>query len=216
MTVRIEHGPEHGSTRARWHGPIVVVVMGALAVGLSACGSDTGSPNAATVGTSARGGTVSSPASDPVSDPASDPVTAGSGTSSSPQSAQPNVDPCSLLTVAEIEAVVGPGVEQGGFGKDLPGRCTYSVGGDVGAGVVAISLEDPLVCAALQRAVDSGSAGQAVPIDVGEGGFVETYGTVEFLVGGGGCVSISGSTDGQSLSQEALISLATTAAPRAS
>lgn len=210
MMVRIEHG-RHGPRWASWHGPLAVIAVGALAVGMAACGSENGSSGAPTAATSARGGTVLAPASDPASGPA----TAGSGGSSDSQSEAASVDPCSLLTVAEIEAAVGPGVEQGGFGQDLPGRCTYSVGGDVGAGVVAISLEDPLVCAALQRAVDSGSAGQAVKIDVGEGGFVETYGTVEFLVGGGRCVSISGSTDGKSLSQDTLISLATTAAPRA-
>ena len=210
MMVRIERGPQRRLRRAPWHGSFAVIGIGALAVVLAACGSDSGSSNAATAVTSARGGTVSSASSDPASDPANSGVSAPTNS----PSAQPNVDPCSLLTVAEIEAVVGPGVEQGGFGQDLPGRCTYSVGGDVGAGVVAISLEDPLVCAALQRAVDSGSAGQAVKIDVGEGGFVETYGTVEFLTGGGRCVSISGSTHGDSLSQDALISLATTAAPR--
>ena len=41
-----------------------------------------------------------------------------------------------LLTVPEVEAIVGSGVEQGGDGADLPGRCTYSRGGDVGSGVV--------------------------------------------------------------------------------
>ncbi len=210
MKVRIERGPHCWPRRAPWHGSFAGIAIGALAVALAACGSESGSSSAASAATSAQRSPVSSAASDPAGDPA----TSGDGATSGSPSAQSNIDPCSLLTVAEIEAAVGPDVEQGGFGQDLPGRCTYSVGGDVGAGVVAISLEDPLVCTALQRAVDSGSAGQAVPIDVGEGGFVETYGTVEFLIGGGGCVSITGSRHGESLSQDVLISLARTAAPR--
>jgi hypothetical protein len=118
-----------------------------------------------------------------------------------------------LLTLPEMEAAIGSGVERGGFGEDLPGRCTYSVRGDVGAGVVAISLGEPLVCAAIQRAIDSGSA-QVVVVDVGQGGIVEADGgTIEFLAGGG-CVSITGSAEGASLSQDILVTLAAAAAGR--
>lgn len=125
-----------------------------------------------------------------------------------------DVDPCSLLTVPEIEAAIGSGVEQGGFGEDQAGRCTYSVGGDVGAGVVGIGLGDPLVCNALRRAIDSGGTATGVLVDVGQGGIVASDGgALDFLVGGG-CVSITGSDGGDPLDENALVTLATTAAKR--
>jgi hypothetical protein len=119
-----------------------------------------------------------------------------------------------LLTVGEIEAAIGSGVEHGGFGEDLPGRCTYSIGGDVGAGVVAISIEDPVICTAIQNALDNGLSGAQTKVDVGQGGVADGSGLVQFLVAGG-CVGIGGSTGGESLPVDSLVTLAKAAAPRA-
>ena len=119
-------------------------------------------------------------------------------------------DPCALLTVAEIEVVLGSGVEQGGFGDDLPGRCTYSLGGDVGAGVVQIVLQDPLNCNAVMKALDSGSlaGSNATPVDLGDGGFYVQDGEVVFTTGGG-CVAVGGSKGGINLGPEKLVAFAT-------
>lgn len=208
MTVRIDGAGRRRPRHATWRGSVVAVAFGVLAVGVSACGSDAiSSSNSSSVATGATGARSGPSAG------ATDPTMSATDALPASHAVQLDVDPCTLLTVAEIEVAVGPGVERGGFGEDLPGRCTYSVGSDVGAGVVAISLEDPLVCAAIQRAIDSGGAEQMVVVDVGQGGIVESYGTIGFLVGGG-CVSISGSTEGASLSEDVLVTLAKAAAQR--
>jgi hypothetical protein len=127
-----------------------------------------------------------------------------------------DVDPCTLLTLAEIEAAIGSGATRGGFGTDLPGRCTFSIGGDVGAGVVAISNDDPLTCSALQRALDAGSleGTGSIRVDVGNGGVAERAGgSVSFAVGGG-CLAIHASTRGVGLSSDAMVVLAKAAAGR--
>jgi hypothetical protein len=122
---------------------------------------------------------------------------------------------CALLTVPEMEAVLGSGVEQGGFGNDLPGRCTYSLGGDVGAGVVQITLQDPLECNPVMKALASGSlqGTNAVPVDVGDGGFYVQDAQVVFTIHGG-CVAVGGSKSGVNLGQEKLVALANAVAGR--
>lgn len=191
--------------RATWRTSVAAVVLGALAAGVVGCGGDSTTakdPTAATTSADVASPSeaTSSPTQDSAPAPVADPV-------------QLDVDPCSLLTPAEMNTAIGSEVEQGGFGEDLPGRCTYSVGGDVGAGVVAISLEDPLVCAALKRALDSGVSGQSAVVDVGQGGVVGQGGTIDFLVNGG-CVGITGSVHGESLSPDILVTLAMAAAGR--
>ena len=152
----------------------------------------------------------------PSSATANSPVSpSGAGPSSVGAPIQLTADPCSLLTADEIEGAIGPGAELGGFGKDLPGRCTHSVHGDVGAGVVAVVLEDPLNCAALLRALGSSSleGTNAVRVDVGDGGVYVQDADVQFSIGGG-CVSVGGSTRGVNLGQDKLVALATAVATR--
>lgn len=209
MMVRIDHAARRWPRHATRRGFVVAVAVGALAVGVAACGSDGGGGSSS----AGSGGTTSPHVTS--SSGATDSPTSGSDSPSTADRVQLAVDPCTLLTLPEMEAAIGPGVEQGGFGEDLLGRCTYSVGGDVGAGVVAISLGDPLLCAAIQRAIDSGGSAQGVVVDVGQGGIVEPDGgIIQFLVGGG-CVGISGSAEGESLPQDVLVTLATAAAGRA-
>ncbi len=176
-----------------------------------------------------KDGTGSSGSSGEVTRPAEDSTAAADDPSGAAESSAPDdagdagssgefvlldVDPCSLLTAAEMEAALGAPVEQGGFGEDLPNRCTHSVGGDVGSGVVGVSLEDPLFCVALERAIDAGGTASGLIVDVGGGGIVAADGgTIQFLVGGG-CVGISASNSGVGLDQATLVSLATAAAGR--
>jgi hypothetical protein len=120
-----------------------------------------------------------------------------------------------LLTVPEIEGALGAGVEQGGFGEDLAGHCTYSLGGDVGAGVVQIILQDPLNCNAVMKALasDSLEGTNAVRVDLGDGGLYVQDSQVVFTIGGG-CAAVGGSKSGVNLGQEMLVALATKVAAR--
>lgn len=209
MRVRIDRVSH--STRLRV--PTVAVAIGSLALGLFGCSSDKDN-----TGSAGAGGEVTSPASDSteadgasgVAETAAPEQAGGAGTSG--EFVLLDVDPCSLLTAAEMESALGAPVEQGGFGEDLPGRCTHSVGGDVGAGVVGISVGDPLYCAGIERAIEainSGATASGAVVDVGEGGVVEADGgTIQFLVGGG-CVGISASNSGIGLDQATMIGLAT-------
>ena len=126
------------------------------------------------------------------------------------------VDPCALLTIPEMEAAIGSGVERGGFSSDAAGSCTFSIDGDVGAGAVDITNEDPLTCRALQSALNAGTldATNAVKIDVGDGGIYErNAGNIQFAIGGG-CLTISASNSSEPLGQDALVTLAKAAAGR--
>lgn len=181
------------------HTRIVLVVTAAALTILGACGSDKkASPDAA------AGATVAGTAT-----PAANPAGLG-GTA-----VQLGGDPCALLTVPEMEAALGSGVEQGGFGKDLPGRCTYSKGGDVGAGVVLITLQDPLECNAVLKALASGSleGTNAERVDVGDGGLYLTGGQVVFTIHGG-CVAVGGSRAGVNVGKEILLTWASAVAGR--
>ncbi len=166
---------------------------------LSACGSDKKSSPDAAVGATVAG--TATPAANP----------GGLGGTA----VQLGGDPCALLTVPELEAALGSGVEQGGFGTDLPGRCTYSLGGDVGAGVVQIILQDPLECNAVLKALASGSleGTNAVRVDVGDGGLYLQDSQVAFSINGG-CVAVGGSKGGVNLGQEKLVALASLVAGR--
>lgn len=144
-------------------------------------------------------------------------ATTGNGGGSEVSPTQLDIDPCTLLTIPEMEEAIGAGVERGGFGKDPPGRCNYSIGGDVGAGAVGITNGDPLLCAALQRAIDAGPTGRSndVAVDVGDGGIVDAEGgLIQFAIGGG-CISITAGESGVGIDQEALVALAEAAAGRA-
>lgn len=181
------------SDRSRLRGILLLVAAGAMTV-TAACGGGGGGDD----GGAAAGSTATT-----------------SGGSDAAKT-QLDVDPCDLLTIPEMEAAVGSGIERGGFGEDPPGRCNYSRGGDVGAGVVGITNGDPLTCSALQRGLDAGSFDDtnAVKVDVGDGGFVERDGgTIQFLIGGG-CISISASNSGVGIDQDALLILANAAAGR--
>ena len=188
------------------HTRTALLAAAALTI-LSACGSDKkASPDAAAgaVTPTAAGATVAGTATPPANP-------AGLGGTA----VQLGGDPCALLTVPEIEAALGSGVEQGGFGDDLPGRCTYSKGGDVGAGVVQITLQDPLECNVVLKALSSGSpaATGAVRVDIGDGGFYLQSSQVVFAINGG-CVAVGGSKGGVNLGQEKLVTLASLVAGR--
>ncbi|MEY2446072.1 MAG: hypothetical protein QOE00_2652 [Ilumatobacteraceae bacterium] len=186
--------------------PTILLVAAALTA-LAACGND----RKAATDTAAEGATPTA-ASTPVSNGGAAAVNvAGLGG----KAVQLTGDPCALLTVPEIEVALGSGVEQGGFGQDLPGRCTYSVAGDVGAGVVQIILEDPLECNAVLKALASNSlaGSNAVRVEIGDGGLYAKDSDVVFTTGGG-CVGVGGSKAGVNLGQEMLVSLATKVAER--
>jgi hypothetical protein len=188
------------------HTRTILLAAAALTV-LGACGSDKkSSPDAASAAA-----TPTAAGTPPASIGAS-PASAGGLGGTAVQLAG---DPCTLLTVPEIEAALGSGVEQGGFGDDLPGRCTYSLGGDVGAGVVQIVLQDPLECNAVMRALaaDSLEGTNAVRVDLGDGGLYVPDSQVVFTTGGG-CVAVGGSKSGVNLGQEMLVALATKVAAR--
>ncbi len=142
--------------------------------------------------------------------------TAGSGASDAAP-IQLDLDPCGLLTIAEMESAIGSGVEEGGLEDDNPASCTFSIGGsDVGAGVIGISAEHPLTCAAILRALDSGSLDgtNSVKVDVGDGGVAERDGgTIQFAIGGG-CIGIRASTSGVGIDQAGMVKLAEAAAGR--
>ncbi|MEP7202876.1 MAG: hypothetical protein ABI894_09720 [Ilumatobacteraceae bacterium] len=171
---------------------------------LGACGGTTASA------TRASGADAPAAASEPGA-----PATTASGAGSLAGTAvQLEADPCTLLTIPEIEAVLGSGVEQGGFGDDLPGRCTYSLGGDVGAGVVQITLRDPLECNVVMKAMESDSLGAtAERIDVGDGGIYVEEADATFTIHGG-CAGVGGSAGGVNLGHDVLIALATKIAAR--
>lgn len=85
-------------------------------------------------------------------------------------------------------------VELGGLEDNNPATCTYSIGGDVGAGVVSITIGEPFFCSALERALDAGSleGTNAVAVEFGDGGIVERDGgTIQFAIGGGCIASAS-------------------------
>lgn len=129
---------------------------------------------------------------------------------------QIDADPCKLLTLAEMSTALGDrDVEEGGLDPVPPGRCTFSVGGDIGAGVVSISVSDPMTCAAVRRALGSSNAGaDSVRVDVGDGGFVAMAGGhIDFAVAKG-CIKISASIHGRSLDPAPLLVLARAAAGR--
>jgi hypothetical protein len=185
---------------------MVLVAVGMLTLTAACAGGESDEPSASASTVDAAGA-----AADAASAPSP-----SNGEAAAGAPIQLDLDPCSLLTVPEIEVAVGPGVEHGGFGDDTPGRCTYSVRGDVGAGVVGIAVDEPLMCEALLRALDAGSLdpANAVRVDVGDGAiFEKNAGSIQVSVGGG-CLGITGSTGGESLGQEALVALATSAVDR--
>jgi hypothetical protein len=184
---------------------ITLLATVALTV-LGACGSDT----KASLGATSAADTPTAASASGATTPAPPPAVGALGGNA----IQLGGDPCLLLTVPEIETVLGSGVEQGGFGEDLPGRCTYSVGGDVGAGVVQIILQTPLECNAVMKALadDSFAPTDAVHIDLGDGGFILQ--TQVVFTTGGGCVAVGGSDSGVTLDRETLVALATKVAGR--
>ncbi len=192
---------------------IVAATVGALTLAMTSCASDDGSS-----------GDTDQTSPPPAASAASEVTDAPSVATQAPAGGDApaddafvpvlDVDPCSLLTIPEMEAAIGSGVEQGGFGEDQPGRCTYSIGGDVGAGVVGISLGIPLLCDALERAIDAGGTASGTVVDVGAGGIVATEGgSIQFLIGKG-CIDVGGSDGGDPLDQDALVTLANAAAGR--
>ena len=125
------------------------------------------------------------------------------------------VDPGTLLTIPEMETAIESGVERGGLGVDAAGSCTFSIRGDVGASAVNITNEAPLMCSALQRALDAGSLDKtnAIAVDVGGGIFEKAPGNLQFAIGGA-CISIVASRHGEPVAENTMTTMATAAAGR--
>lgn len=197
----------------------MILLAAATLTALGACGSDTKAstnPTAAAAATVAPTPTAADSATvAPTATTAPTATVANAPVGLSGAAVQLGGDPCALLTVPEMEAVLGSGVEQGGFGTDLPGRCTYSRGGDIGSGVVQITLQDPLTCNVVMKALASSSleGTNATRVDIADGGLFIKDSYAVFTIHGG-CVAIGGSKHGINLGQDNLVSLATAAAGR--
>jgi len=128
---------------------------------------------------------------------------------------QLTVDPCSLVTKAEAEALVGA-VNTPATGTD--GRtCVYVSSKNTG-GQFAVTLQSPEFCKLLFLELNKNLfGGQQVRADVGDGGMqVKDNGNVQFVVRGG-CVEVDGSVDRVTKIDDAtILRVAKTAAGRVS
>ncbi len=130
---------------------------------------------------------------------------------------QLTVDPCTLVTKAEAEALIGPVSDTPGVGSDKL-TCVYVSSKNTG-GQVAVNLQTPEFCKLLFLALDKNYfGGQQVRVDsIGEGGMqVKGNGNVQFVVNRG-CVEIEGNVDRDTkIDDSTIMSVATTAAGRVS
>ena len=117
---------------------------------------------------------------------------------------QLTVNPCTLVTKAEAERVIGASVSQG-LGAN--GRiCTYVANGN--GGVVSVQETTPDFC-------KNFFGGAQVRADVGQGGMqVKGGGNVQFVVGGG-CLEINAKKGGTSVDDATVLAMAKTATGRA-
>lgn len=129
---------------------------------------------------------------------------------------QLTVDPCTLVTQEEAEALIGPVGPADGDTFDPP-KCIY-VSSESTGGQLAISLTEPDFCKLLFLALDQDMFGgvQVRVDDVGDGGMlVEGNGNVQFTVGGG-CIEVDGILDFDTkIDDDTMLQLAKTAAERA-
>lgn len=173
----------------------------ALILTMSACGTGASSDDASSRSAAPKDTTANS-----VIDPSN--VTA--------QPVQLSVDPCTLVTKAEAEAVIGPVGDADSSTYDPP-KCVY-VSSESTGGQLAVSLTEPDFCTLLFLALDKNIFGdvQVRVDDVGDGGMLVTgNGNVQFVVGGG-CVELDGNIDHETPIDDAtMLQLAKTAAERA-
>lgn len=129
---------------------------------------------------------------------------------------QLTVDPCTLVTKAEAEALIGPVGDADGDTFDPP-KCIY-VSSEGTGGQLAVSLTVPDFCKLLFLALDQDMFGdvQVRVDDVGDGGMlVKGNGNVQFVVGGG-CIEVDGTVDFDTkIDDDTMLQLAKTAAERA-
>ena len=165
----------------------------------TACGGGDGVSKAAASGlTEAASGTIGT-----------------SGSNSAAFTATPvqlTMDPCTLVTKAEAERVIGASVSQGlGANGHV---CTYTANGN--GGIVSVQTVAPAFCKLLFMALDKNFFGGAqVRADVGQGGMqVKGGGNVQFVVGGG-CLEINARKGGTSVDDATVLAMAKTATGRA-
>jgi len=131
------------------------------------------------------------------------------------QPVQLTVDPCTLVTKTETEALIGPVGDADSSTYDPP-KCIY-VSSESTGGQLAISLTEPDFCQLLFLALDQNMFGgaQVRVDDVGDGGMlVKGNGNVQFVVGGG-CIEVAGTVDHETKIDDAtMLQLAKTAAER--
>lgn len=129
---------------------------------------------------------------------------------------QLTVDPCTLVTKAEAEALIGPVNDTDSATFDPP-KCIY-ISSESTGGQLAVSLTEPDFCKLLFLALDQDMFGgvQVRVDDVGDGGMlVKGNGNVQFVVGGG-CVEVAGNVDlDTEIDDDTMVRLAKTAAERA-
>lgn len=164
-------------------------VTAAAMILLTACGGSSGGDTAAT---SAAARATSSDKSDLTGAPV-----------------QLTADPCSLVTQAEAEDVIGTSVSPGRNGH----ICTYTANGN--GGIVSVEEVAPDFCKLLFTALDQDRfGGDQVRIDVGQGGMqVKGGGNVQVVVAGG-CLEIHASKDGKKVDDATTLGLAKTAVER--
>ena len=124
---------------------------------------------------------------------------------------QLTVNPCTLVTKAEAERVIGASVTQGLGAK---GRiCTYVANGN--GGIVSVQATTPDFCKLLFTVLKQDFFGGAqVRADVGQGGMqVKGAGNVQFVVGGG-CLEIDAKKGGTSVDDATVLAMAKTATGR--
>lgn len=131
------------------------------------------------------------------------------------QPVQLTVDPCTLVTKVEAEAVIGPVGDADSSIYDPP-KCIY-VSSESTGGQLAISLTKPDFCKLLFLTLDQNMFGgaQVHVDDVGDGGMlVKGNGNLQFVVGGG-CIEVAGTVDHDTKIDDAtMLQLAKTAAER--
>lgn len=122
-------------------------------------------------------------------------------------------DPCTLITKAEAEALIGPVNEP----ANSNGTCVYVSSQSTG-GQLAVTVNG-LTCKLLFLALDKNFFGgdQVRRDDVGDGGMlVKGNGNVQFVVNGG-CVEVAANLDNDTkVDDETMVQLARTAAGRVS
>ena len=124
---------------------------------------------------------------------------------------QLTVNPCTLVTKAEAEHVIGASVIQGlGANGHV---CTYTANGN--GGIVSVQETTPDFCKILFTVLKQNMFGGAqVRADVGQGGMqVKGGGNVQFVVAGG-CLEINATKGDKKVDDAIVLAMAKTATGR--